>query len=103
LLHGEGNEGPRGYEGEGKDDVMVMWVSPFVLVAFKTLGLHPCPPCGHGTMLLTCNNSYLLSPDITHKTKIGTAKGERLLIDTHLDQSNHLTNQQQVLGFLVPC
>jgi hypothetical protein len=82
---------------------MVIGGDPFVLVAFKTLGLHPCPLCGHATMFLTFNNSYLLSPNLTHKTKIGIAKGERLLINTHLDQSNHLANQQQVLGFLVPC
>jgi hypothetical protein len=30
---------PRGYEGKGKDDIMVTWDSPFILVAFKTLGL----------------------------------------------------------------
>jgi hypothetical protein len=39
LLCREGNRRPEGYEGKGKDDVMVMWGSPFVLVAFKTLGL----------------------------------------------------------------
>jgi hypothetical protein len=27
-------------EGEGKDDVMVMWDSPFVLVTFKTFGMY---------------------------------------------------------------
>jgi len=90
----EGNGGPRGYEGKGKDDVMVTWGSPFVLVAFKTLGLHPCPLCGHATMFLTFNNSYLLFSKFTHKIEIGIIKGGRLLIGTHLDQSNHLTNQQ---------
>jgi hypothetical protein len=37
-----------------------------------------------------------------HKTETGTAKGERQLLATHLDQSNNLANQQQVLGFAVP-
>ncbi len=35
----EGNGKLEGYEGEEKDDIMAMWGSPFVLVAFKTLGL----------------------------------------------------------------
>jgi hypothetical protein len=39
---------------------------------------------------------------LTHKTNTGTIKGRRLLIATHLDQSNHLANQQQVLGFAMP-
>jgi hypothetical protein len=38
-LCGEGSGGLEGYEGEEKDDIMVTWGSPFVLVAFKTLGL----------------------------------------------------------------
>jgi hypothetical protein len=84
LLRKEGNGGPGGYKGKGKDDIMVTWGSPFVLVAFKTLGMHPCPLCGHAIMFLTFNSSYLLSPNLTHKTEIGIAKGERLLIDTHL-------------------
>jgi hypothetical protein len=46
--------------------------------------------------------SYLLFPNLTHKTEIGTRKGGRLLIATHLHQSNHLANQQQVLGFAMP-
>jgi hypothetical protein len=46
--------------------------------------------------------SLLLFPNLTHKTETGTAKGGRLLIATHLEQSNHLANQQQVLGFAVP-
>jgi hypothetical protein len=46
--------------------------------------------------------SYLPFPNPTHKTEIGTAKGGRLLLATHLDQSNHLANQQQVLGFALP-
>jgi hypothetical protein len=39
LLSREGTGGLEGYEGEGKDDIMVTWGSPFVLVAFKTFGL----------------------------------------------------------------
>ncbi len=39
CLRVKGNGGPRGDEGKGKDDVMVTWGSPFVPVAFKTLGL----------------------------------------------------------------
>jgi hypothetical protein len=46
--------------------------------------------------------SYLLFPNLTHKTEIGTRKGGRLLIAIHLHQSNHLANQQQVLGFAMP-
>ncbi len=48
------------------------------------------------------NISYLLFPNLTHKIKTGTEKGGRLLEATHLDQSNHLANQQQVLGFAMP-
>jgi len=36
------------------------------------------------------------------KIETGTAKGGRILTATHLDQSNHLANQQQVLGFALP-
>ncbi len=32
-------EGPKITRGGGKDDVMVTWGCPFILVAFKTLGL----------------------------------------------------------------
>jgi hypothetical protein len=39
LLRKEGNGGLGSYKGEGKDNFMVMWGSPFVLVAFKTFGL----------------------------------------------------------------
>ncbi len=39
LLHGEGNKGLGGYGGEGKDDIMVTWGSPFILTTFKTLGM----------------------------------------------------------------
>ncbi len=36
------------------------------------------------------------------KLKLGLQIGGRLLIATHLDQSNYLANQQQVLGFAMP-
>jgi hypothetical protein len=39
LLHGEGNRGLEGYTGKGKDDVMVMWGSLFVLAVLKTFGM----------------------------------------------------------------
>jgi hypothetical protein len=39
LLCEKGNGRPEGYERKGKDDIMVMWGNPFILVAFKTLGL----------------------------------------------------------------
>jgi len=45
------------------------------------------------TTTIFFNISYLLFPKLTHKTKIGTTKGENLLITTHLDQLNHLANQ----------
>ncbi len=64
--------------------------------------LHPCSACGPATVFLTNKISYLLFPNLIDKTETGTAKGGRLLIATHLDQSNHLTNQQQVLGVAVP-
>jgi hypothetical protein len=35
----EGNKGLDGYEDEGNDDIMVTWGSPFVLIAFMTLGM----------------------------------------------------------------
>jgi len=39
MLPKEGNKGLGGYEGKGNENVMVTWGSPFVPVAFKTLGL----------------------------------------------------------------
>jgi hypothetical protein len=43
-------------------------------------------------------------PTPTHKTKTGTAKRRETTNKegTHLDQSNYLANQQQVLGLAVP-
>ncbi len=39
MLPKEGNKGLEGYEVKGNEDVMVTWGSPFISVAFKTLGL----------------------------------------------------------------
>jgi hypothetical protein len=47
--------------------------------------LHPCSVCGPATVFLTSKISYLLFPNLIFKTEIGIAKGERLLITTHLD------------------
>jgi hypothetical protein len=41
-------------------------------------------------------------PIVTHTRETGTAKGGRLLLATHLNQSNHLVNLQEVLGLAVP-
>jgi hypothetical protein len=59
---------------------------------------------GPRTIFLTSKISNLLSSNliINHKTEIGTEKGQRLLRAIHLDQSNHLANQQQVLYCAVP-
>jgi hypothetical protein len=46
---------------------------------------------------------YLLFPNLTHKTKIETAKGQRLIIAAHLDRSNCSVNWEQVLGFALLC
>jgi hypothetical protein len=72
---------------------------------------HQAPRCkklvlflGPRTIFLTSKISNVHSRNliiITHKTQIGTAKGQRLVIAIHLDQSNHLANQQQVLCFAV--
>jgi hypothetical protein len=37
------------------------------------------------TVFLTSKISYLLLPNLTHKTETATIKGRRLLIATHLD------------------
>jgi hypothetical protein len=58
--------------------------------------LHQCSVC------ITFKITYLLFLNLMHKTETGTARGERLLIATHLDQLNHLANKQQVLVFAVP-
>jgi hypothetical protein len=54
-------------------------------------------------IFLTSKFSYLLFfPTPCIKLKLGLQIGGRLLIATHLDQSNYLTNQQQVLVLAVP-
>jgi hypothetical protein len=74
-----------------------------VLTSFLPLEqLRSCSVRGPATIFLTAKISYLLFPNLTHKTETGTAKGGRLLIAILLNQSNHLANQQQVLGFAVP-
>ncbi len=45
-------------------------------------------------------SNFFPTPPI--KLKLGLQIGGRLLIATHLDQSNFLANQQQVIGFAVP-
>jgi hypothetical protein len=61
--------------------------------------------------LLEKDHNYFSHPSLvvcfcfhlTHKTKNSDLqKGERLVIATHLNQSNCLTNQEQVLGFAMP-
>jgi hypothetical protein len=54
----------------------------------------PCLVCGPATIFLTSKISYLFFPNLTQKTETSTAEGGRLLIATHLDQSNHLAYQQ---------
>jgi hypothetical protein len=47
--------------------------------------LRPCSVCGPATVFLTSRMSYLFFPNLILKTETGIAKGERLLITTHLD------------------
>jgi hypothetical protein len=63
--------------------------------------LHPCSVCGLKTVLLTSKILFYFSLTSPIKPKLGLQNG-RLLIATHLDQSNHLGNQQKVLGYAVP-
>jgi hypothetical protein len=58
--------------------------------------------CGPGSIILTSKISYLLLPNSTHKIETQTAKVGRLLIATHLEQSNQLANQQLVFNFAAP-
>jgi hypothetical protein len=59
--------------------------------------------CDPAKIFLTSKFSYLLFSNPTHKTKLELLQiGGRLLIATHLVQSNYLANQQQMLGFDVP-
>jgi hypothetical protein len=64
--------------------------------------LHPFSVCGSALVFLTSKVSCLCFLDLIHKTKTGTANVGRLLIPTHLDQSNNLGNHQQVLDFPMP-
>jgi hypothetical protein len=57
--------------------------------------LLPSSVCGPETIFFKYNISQPHS-------ETGTAKCRRLLIATHLDQPNHLANQEQVLGYVVP-
>jgi len=60
-----------------------------------------CSVCDPAKVFLTSKFSYLLFSNPAHQTKTGTANRWRLLIATHLDQSNYLANQQQDLDFAV--
>jgi hypothetical protein len=60
------------------------------------LNMWPCNSISHIQDIVT----YF--PIVAHTSETGTAKGGRLLIATHLNQSNHLANLQEVLGFAVP-
>jgi hypothetical protein len=63
------------------------------------MSILPLSLCGPPpTLFLTSKISYLLFANPMHKSEMGTAKRERLIIRTHLD---HLGNQQQVLGFFM--
>ncbi len=64
--------------------------------------LYPCSVVGLAIVLLTSKISDIFCSNSTYKTEIGITKGKRLLITTHLDQSNHLANQQPLLGFALP-
>ncbi len=61
-----------------------------------------CSVVGLAIVLLTSKISDLFCSNSTYKTETGIAKGGRLLIKTHLDQSDHLANQQPLLGFALP-
>jgi hypothetical protein len=51
-------------------------------------------------IFLTSKFSYLLFSNPTHKTKTGTGNWLEITILTHLDQSNYLNAQHQVLALL---
>jgi len=68
-------------------------------VAEKALEhLHWCSVCDLAKIFLTSMFSYLLFTTSRVKVKRGLQIGGRLLVATHLEQSNYLANQQQVLG-----
>jgi hypothetical protein len=64
--------------------------------------LYPCSVVGLAIVLLTSKISDLFCSNSMYKTETGIAKGRRLQITTHLDQSNHLANQHPLLGFALP-
>jgi hypothetical protein len=61
-----------------------------------------CSVCDPAKIFLTSKFSNLLFPTPAIKLKLGLQIGGKIRIATHLDQSNYLANQQQVLGFAVP-
>jgi hypothetical protein len=83
-------------------------LSTYVTISFFTLSrlleqLHPCSGCGPGSIILTSKISYsLFCPTSLMKLKPETAKVGRLLIATHLEQSNQLANQQLMFSFAAP-
>jgi len=71
-------------------------------VAEKALEhLHWCSVCDLAKIFLTSIFSYLLFTTSRVKVKRGLQIGGRLLVAPHLEQSNYLANQQQVLGLAV--
>ncbi len=58
--------------------------------------LQQCSVCGPAKLFFSHPSfSYLLFSNSTHKTEIGTANRWRLVIATHLYQSNYPANQKQ--------
>ncbi len=64
--------------------------------AQSVLIMWPCRDISHIQVLF-----FYLFPTPPIKLKLGLHIGQRLLIGTHLDQSNYLANQQQVLHALL--
>jgi hypothetical protein len=60
-----------------------------------------CSVCDPAKIFLTSKFSNLLFPTPAVKLKLGLEIDGKIRIATHLDQSNYLANQQQVLGFAV--
>ncbi len=61
-----------------------------------------CSVCDPAKDFLNPSLVIYFFPTQPKKLKTGLQIGGRLLIPTHLDCSNYLANQQQVLGFVVP-
>ncbi len=91
-----------------KDCTHCQHMSPFSFFTLSRLleHLHPCSGCsgcGPGSIILTSKISYsLFCPTSLMKLKPETAKVGRLLIATHLEQSNQLANQQLMFSFAAP-